>query len=148
MPDLASLGPQAAIGRGAELQRPERLDAGIRLPEHAQTEDADRDEQRGDHGQREQELRANGERGPTDRPDDRALPAARGGAQVPSVGDDPAKVAEVGEEIADVLCYVLALANELNLDLSTALREKMVKNAIKYPAELSRGKSDPPLASE
>jgi NTP pyrophosphatase (non-canonical NTP hydrolase) len=60
------------------------------------------------------------------------------------VGDDPAKLAEVREEIADVLCYVLALANELNLDLSTALRDKMVKNAVKYPAEQSRGRYDPP----
>ena len=64
------------------------------------------------------------------------------------IADDPMKVAEVGEEIADVLCYILALANELNLDLSSTLREKMVKNAVKYPAELSRGRFDPPLASE
>ena len=34
------------------------------------------------------------------------------------VGDDPAKLAAVREEIADVLCYLLALANELDLDLS------------------------------
>src|SRR5687768_1308766 len=63
------------------------------------------------------------------------------------VADDPAKVAEVGEEIADVLCYLLALANELDIDLSTALRDKMVKNAQKYPAELSRGRFDPPTTS-
>jgi dCTP diphosphatase len=60
------------------------------------------------------------------------------------IGDDPTKLAAAGEEIADVLCYVLALANELNLDLSTALREKMIKNAVKYPAALSRGRFDPP----
>jgi len=60
------------------------------------------------------------------------------------VGDDPAKLAEVREEIADVLCYLLALANELNLDLATAVRDKMVKNAAKYPAELSRGHYAPP----
>ena len=29
---------------------------------------------------------------------------------------------EIGEEIADVLCYVMALANELDLDLSEIMR--------------------------
>jgi dCTP diphosphatase len=61
------------------------------------------------------------------------------------VGADPAKLAAVRDELADVLCYLLALANELNLDLSAAVREKMIKNAAKYPAELSRGRFDPPL---
>src|SRR5947207_13228292 len=60
------------------------------------------------------------------------------------VGDDPPKLAEVREEMADVLCYLLAIANELEIDLSEAIRDKMVKNAAKYPAELSRGRYDPP----
>jgi NTP pyrophosphatase (non-canonical NTP hydrolase) len=60
------------------------------------------------------------------------------------VGDDPAKLAEVREEMADVFCYLLALANELNLDLATAVRDKMDKNAVKYPADLSRGQYTPP----
>jgi NTP pyrophosphatase (non-canonical NTP hydrolase) len=61
--------------------------------------------------------------------------------------DDPAKLAAIREEIADVLCYTLALANSLNLDLSEAVRDKMVKNAAKYPAEQSRGRFDPPNGS-
>ena len=65
-------------------------------------------------------------------------------AESRQIGDDPAKLSEVRDEIADVLCYILALANELNLDLSTAIRDKMVKNATKYPATLSRGRYDPP----
>src|SRR5438105_7086044 len=40
------------------------------------------------------------------------------------IGDDPAKLAEVRDELADVLCYLLAIANELNVDLSDAMREK------------------------
>jgi NTP pyrophosphatase (non-canonical NTP hydrolase) len=60
------------------------------------------------------------------------------------IGDDPAKLAEVRDEIADCLCYVLALANELDIDLATAIRDKMVKNAAKYPADLSRGQYAPP----
>jgi dCTP diphosphatase len=60
------------------------------------------------------------------------------------VAEDPEKLTAVRDEIADVLCYLLALANELDLDLSTAVRDKMVKNAAKYPAEQSRGRYDPP----
>jgi len=50
------------------------------------------------------------------------------------------KRAEVGEELADVLCYALALANELGLDVSEAVRDKMVKNARKHPADEYRGR--------
>lgn len=58
--------------------------------------------------------------------------------------DDPAKLSAVRDEIADVLCYVIALANDLEIDLSTCIRDKMVKNAAKYPATLSKGRYDPP----
>jgi len=51
----------------------------------------------------------------------------------------PEKLAEVGEELADVLCYALALANELGLDVSTVVHRKMEKNHEKYPAEEYRG---------
>ena len=56
------------------------------------------------------------------------------------IGDDASKRAEVADELADVLCYALALANELNLDVATAIRQKMVKNAQKYPAAEFRGR--------
>ncbi|MBX3421451.1 MAG: nucleotide pyrophosphohydrolase [Pirellulaceae bacterium] len=39
----------------------------------------------------------------------------------------------VSEELADVLCYTLAIANAVGIDLSTAMAEKMVKNRQKYP---------------
>ena len=60
-----------------------------------------------------------------------------------SVAQQPEPLAQVGEELADVVCYALALANELGLDLSTALRDKMVKNEQKYPAEEYRGRFGP-----
>ena len=59
------------------------------------------------------------------------------------VADDPARLAEVADELADVLCYALAMANELGLDLATAIRGKMVKNEQKYPAEEYRGRYGP-----
>lgn len=49
-------------------------------------------------------------------------------------------LAAVGEELADVVCYALALANVLELDLSTTLRDKMRKNALKYPADEFQGR--------
>src|SRR5262245_52458689 len=60
------------------------------------------------------------------------------------LADDPAQLAAVREEIADCCCYLLALSNELQLDLAAAVRDKMVKNAAKYPAEQSRGHYAPP----
>jgi NTP pyrophosphatase (non-canonical NTP hydrolase) len=56
------------------------------------------------------------------------------------VRSQPDRLAAVGEELADVFCYALALANELEMDLSTAFRRKMEKNAIKYPVEAIRGR--------
>lgn len=57
-----------------------------------------------------------------------------------AAASDPAKIAAIGEELADVLCYALALANELDLDLATIVKDKMAKNAAKYPAEEFRGR--------
>lgn len=57
--------------------------------------------------------------------------------------DDPEKLAAVGEELADVVGYSFALANELGIDVSTAIRAKMVKNRLKYPADEYRGRYGP-----
>jgi NTP pyrophosphatase (non-canonical NTP hydrolase) len=51
------------------------------------------------------------------------------------VAQDPDQLAAIEEEIADVLCYVVALANTLQVDLSESLRRKMIKNASKYPID-------------
>jgi dCTP diphosphatase len=56
----------------------------------------------------------------------------------------PEKLAEVADELADVIGYSFALANELGLDVSTAMRAKMVKNAEKYPADTYRGRYERP----
>jgi NTP pyrophosphatase (non-canonical NTP hydrolase) len=60
-----------------------------------------------------------------------------------AVADDPKRLAEVGEELADVLCYALAMANELHLDLATTIRKKIAKNEQKYPADEYRGRYGP-----
>ena len=53
---------------------------------------------------------------------------------------DPAKRQAVAEELADVACHLFNLCNALDIDLSDALRDKMVKNALKYPVEKYRGR--------
>jgi dCTP diphosphatase len=53
----------------------------------------------------------------------------------------PEKVEQVRHEIADVLLYLVRLADKLNVDLVAASREKLELNAQKYPVEKSRGSS-------
>jgi dCTP diphosphatase len=44
----------------------------------------------------------------------------------------------IAEELSDVLSYTLAIANALEIDVSTAVRQKMVKNRAKYPIDSPR----------
>ena len=46
---------------------------------------------------------------------------------------------ELADELADVLYYTLLMAHDLNIDLATALTEKLTKNAEKYPTEKAKG---------
>lgn len=47
---------------------------------------------------------------------------------------------EVALECADVLLYLLRLADKLGIDLAAAAQEKLALNAQKYPVEKARGK--------
>jgi NTP pyrophosphatase (non-canonical NTP hydrolase) len=51
----------------------------------------------------------------------------------------PDKLVQVRHEMADVLVYLVRLADKLDVDLMAAVEEKMVLNRAKYPAELVRG---------
>ena len=48
----------------------------------------------------------------------------------------PEKRAAVADEIADVLIYLTELADVLGIDPIAATRDKIIKNAAKYPAPL------------
>lgn len=52
----------------------------------------------------------------------------------------PERRQAIAEEIADVLCYTLAIANSMELDLAAAFEHKMAKNRLKYPADQFRGR--------
>lgn len=47
----------------------------------------------------------------------------------------------VGEELSDILIYLVDLAEQCEIDLPQAVRDKMVKNAEKYPVERVLGRS-------
>lgn len=49
---------------------------------------------------------------------------------------------EVALELADVLLYLVRLADVLDLDLADAARRKLVINAERYPVDKARGRSD------
>lgn len=53
----------------------------------------------------------------------------------------PERRAKVAEEMADVLLYLVRLADKLDVDLEAAALAKMQRNAEKYPVEKSRGHS-------
>jgi NTP pyrophosphatase (non-canonical NTP hydrolase) len=53
----------------------------------------------------------------------------------------PDTQARVREELADVLLYLVRLADQLKVDLRTAAQDKIVINAAKYPVERARGSS-------
>jgi len=57
-----------------------------------------------------------------------------------AVGQDDSKRGDIADEVADVACYLFNLCNVLQLDLSQAVRAKLVKNAQKYPVEKYQGK--------
>ena len=51
----------------------------------------------------------------------------------------PEKLEQVRDEMADVLVYLVRLADKLDVDLLDAAAKKMAKNAKKYPAGQVRG---------
>lgn len=53
----------------------------------------------------------------------------------------PIQHAKVREEVADVLLYLIRLADKLNIDLLSAATDKIRINAAKYPVDKARGSS-------
>lgn len=52
---------------------------------------------------------------------------------------DPAGRSRIADELADVLLLLLSAADAAGIDLPAAAREKLEKNAAKYPVEKARG---------
>ena len=45
----------------------------------------------------------------------------------------------IGEEMADVLYFLLRLSQKYDIDISSAFEEKMKKNELKYPIDRAKG---------
>lgn len=63
-------------------------------------------------------------------------------AEIEAMPADPQKRQALAEECADVLAYLLLLAERAGIDLGAAFVAKMERNAEKYPVEQSRGRRD------
>ncbi|MDN3919205.1 nucleotide pyrophosphohydrolase [Roseateles violae] len=50
-----------------------------------------------------------------------------------AIADDAARHQHVGEEIADVMLYLLQIADQCQVDVAAALERKLALNAIKHP---------------
>ena len=47
----------------------------------------------------------------------------------------------LGDELADVLMYLIRLSDKCNIDLPKAVLNKINKNSLKYPVEIVKGSS-------
>jgi NTP pyrophosphatase (non-canonical NTP hydrolase) len=54
---------------------------------------------------------------------------------------DPATRQKISDELADILLYIMLMADDLDIDLVKAAKEKIEKNAAKYPIDKSKGKA-------
>ena len=63
----------------------------------------------------------------------------RSPAEVEAVMSRPAVRQEVGREMADILAFLLRLAQRYDIDLPAAFRSKMAENRRKYPVAKCRG---------
>ncbi len=46
---------------------------------------------------------------------------------------NPEKLSEICDELSDSLFFILRFSQRFNIDLTTSLKNKMIKNAKKYP---------------
>jgi NTP pyrophosphatase (non-canonical NTP hydrolase) len=54
---------------------------------------------------------------------------------------EPARLAKIEEELADVVIYALEFANMTGIDVAAAIERKMAQNAAKYPVSKAKGRS-------
>jgi NTP pyrophosphatase (non-canonical NTP hydrolase) len=59
--------------------------------------------------------------------------------EMTSIHTDPAKKKKVEEEIADIMMYLIILSYKTNIDIVSAVEEKLEKNIRKYPVEKAKG---------
>ena len=63
------------------------------------------------------------------------------------VHKDTAAEQRIAEEVADVLLYLLQVADHCQIDVQQAVRDKLAKNAVKYPAKHVIARASPSRAT-
>lgn len=58
-----------------------------------------------------------------------------------SAAPDPARKAQIAQEMGDVLIYLVRLAEVLDIDLVAAAADKLAQNRVKYPVEKAKGRA-------
>lgn len=58
-----------------------------------------------------------------------------------NIKNDPKNLSKLEDEVADVFVYLMRILHKTDIDLEKAVRQKMKKNAEKYPVDKSRGNS-------
>jgi NTP pyrophosphatase (non-canonical NTP hydrolase) len=61
--------------------------------------------------------------------------------------EDAAAKQRIGEEVADVLLYLLQVADHCQIDVSRAVQDRLARNAVKYPAKRAVPRLSPTRAS-
>ena len=59
-------------------------------------------------------------------------------AVMKKIDEDDEFKTEVGEELADVIAFCINFANATDIDISTVVRDKVAKNAKKYPIDKAK----------
>ena len=60
----------------------------------------------------------------------------------------PATKERIGEEVADVLLYLLQVADHSQIDIARAVKDKLARNALKYPAKQTIARVSPTSAAQ
>ena len=60
-------------------------------------------------------------------------------AEIEALPADPRSGEALRDECADILLYLLLIADAAGIDLAAAARAKLAKNALKYPVHKARG---------
>lgn len=63
----------------------------------------------------------------------------KSGKEVEELFEQKRKKEEISEELADILFFILRLAEKYKIDLSQELQKKLEKNSERYPIEKSKG---------
>ncbi len=53
--------------------------------------------------------------------------------------EDPKKMKDIQDEIADIVVYAIRISSILDINIKTAITEKMKQNAQKYPVDKAKG---------